>query len=93
MAAVAERIRTKLEAALSPVRLEIVDESHLHRGHAGAPEGGESHFRVLVVADAFADLGPVARQRLVNAALKEELAGPVHALAMRVLTPSEDAVG
>ncbi|MBI1393542.1 MAG: BolA/IbaG family iron-sulfur metabolism protein [Alphaproteobacteria bacterium] len=88
---VAERIREKLNAALSPETLEVKDESHLHAGHAGARPGGESHFRLRVVAAAFEGKTRVARQRLVNAALKDELAGPVHALAMATLTPSEAA--
>ncbi|MEO0399846.1 MAG: BolA family protein [Pseudomonadota bacterium] len=88
---VAERIKSKLEAALEPASLDIKDESHLHAGHAGAPDGGESHFRITVVAAVFDGLNRVARQRLVNAALKEELAGPVHALAMTALTPDEAA--
>jgi BolA protein len=86
---VAETIRAKLVAALDPVRLVIKDESHLHAGHAGARAGGESHFRVLIVSAAFQGMAPVARQRAVNAALKDELAGPVHALAMKTLTPAE----
>ncbi|MFN3960868.1 MAG: BolA family protein [Parvularculaceae bacterium] len=85
----AETIRAKLVAALDPVRLVIKDESHLHAGHAGARQGGESHFRVLVVSRAFEGLSPVMRQRAVNAALKQELAGPVHALALKTLTPAE----
>lgn len=90
---VAETMRGKLIAALSPQRLVIKDESHLHAGHAGARAGGESHFRVLIVAAAFEGKTPVARQRAVNAALKEELAGPVHALAMKTLTPAEFEAG
>lgn len=86
---VAERMRSKLVAALSPQRLVIKDESHLHAGHAGARTGGESHFRVLIVSAAFEGQSPVARQRAVNAALKDELAGPVHALAMKTLSPAE----
>lgn len=86
---IAQSIQEKITAALTPDALEVIDESHLHAGHASAPEGGESHFRLLIVADAFNGLSRVARQRLVNAALKEELAGPVHALSMRTLTPSE----
>ncbi len=86
---VAETMRAKLVAALRPTRLVIKDESHLHAGHAGARAGGASHFRVLLVSAAFEGQAPVARQRAVNAALKEELAGPVHALAMRTLTPQE----
>jgi BolA protein len=86
---VAEIMRSKLVAALAPQRLVVRDESHLHTGHAGARAGGGSHFRVLIVSAAFEGQGPVARQRAVNAALKEELSGPVHALAMKTLTPRE----
>lgn len=81
----------KLRAAFAPDRLEIEDESDRHRGHAGHRPGGESHFRLLIVSSAFAGLPRLARQRAVNAALKEELAGPVHALAMKTLTPDEAA--
>jgi BolA protein len=88
---VAETIREKLERVFSPAGLEVKDESHLHAGHAGSRPGGESHFRVLIVADAFDGMSRVARQRAVNAALKEELAGPIHALAMKTMTPAEAA--
>ncbi|MBI1366862.1 MAG: BolA/IbaG family iron-sulfur metabolism protein [Alphaproteobacteria bacterium] len=87
---VAEIIRRKLEAAFGPARIEVRDESHLHKGHAGAREGGESHFRVTIVSTAFEGMSRIARQRAVNTALKDELAGPVHALAMTALTPCED---
>ena len=86
---VADTIRAKLTDALSPMRLDVVDESHLHAGHASAPEGGESHFRVAIVAAAFAGQSRVARQRLVYGALSDELAGPVHALAITALAPDE----
>ena len=86
---VAEVIRSKLVAALAPRHLVIKDESHLHAGHAGARAGGQSHFRVLIVSAAFEGQTPVARQRAVNAALREELAGPVHALALKTMTPAE----
>lgn len=86
---VAETIRGKLEQAFHPVRLEIVDESHLHLGHAGAPDGGESHFRVEITAAAFAGKNRVERQRLVYACLAEELAGPVHALSVAARSPSD----
>lgn len=86
---VADTIRSKLEQTFSPDALEVVDESHLHAGHASAPEGGESHFRVTIVAAGFADLNRVARQRQVYDALSAELAGPVHALALTTLTPAE----
>ena len=86
---VADRIQGKLTRALAPERLADIDESHLHAGHASAPAGGESHFRVEIVAAAFAGLGRVARQRLVYQALAEELAGPVHALSVAAKAPGE----
>jgi len=88
--AVADRIQTKLTDGLQPLRLEITDDSHLHAGHAGAREGGESHFTVEVVSAAFEGMGRVARQRLIYGLLKDEMAGPVHALALRTIAPSED---
>ena len=88
MAAVIER---KLNAELSPARLAIVDESHRHAGHAGARPEGDSHFRVEVVSTAFADKSRLDRQRMVYAILAEELSSGVHALALRTLTPDEDA--
>lgn len=89
MGDVAERIRRKLTQALDPERLEVVDDSDRHAGHAGAREGGESHFTVSITAAAFAGLGRVERQRRVNTALREELAGPVHALSIRAFAPGE----
>lgn len=89
---VAETIHQKITERLAPETLEVKDESHLHAGHAGAPEGGESHFRIRVVSDQFEGLSPVARQRLINDILREELAGPIHALAMKTLTPQEAAL-
>jgi BolA protein len=86
---VAETIRGKLEEAFRPVHLEIVDESHLHLGHAGAPDGGESHFRVEITAAAFAGRSRVERQRLVYACLADELAGPVHALSVAAGPPAD----
>ncbi len=84
-------IRAKLTAALAPAVLDVVDESHLHAGHAGARPGGETHFRVRVVAAAFAGKSRLERQRLVYRTLADELAGGVHALAMTTLTPAEEA--
>lgn len=86
---VAARIREKLVAGLAPERLEIVDESRLHAGHAGAPEGGESHFRVAVVARAFEGLSRVERQRRINALLADEFAAGLHALSLTAQTPEE----
>lgn len=86
---VADSLRAKLSAALDPVRLEVVDESQLHAGHAGANPAGESHFRVEIVSAAFAGQSRVARQRRVYDILAEEMAGPIHALALKTLTPDE----
>lgn len=84
-------IKQKLTEAFSPETLEVVNESHLHAGHAGSPGTGSSHFRVTVVSAKFAGLSRIDRHRLVNEALSEELAGPVHALALKTKTPGEAA--
>ncbi len=89
MTAMAERITTKLEQALAPARLAVIDESHQHHGHSGWREGGETHFRVDIVSQAFAGKSRLERHRLVNAALAEELAGGVHALAIVARAPGE----
>ena len=84
-------LEDKLAAAFSPDSLSVVDESHLHAGHAGARPGGETHFRVTIVASAFSGKGRVERHRLVNAALAAELAERVHALAIHASAPGESA--
>jgi BolA protein len=86
---VARNIEAKLTEALHPTRLVVTDESARHAGHAGAREGGESHFHLEIVSAAFAGLGRVARQRLVYAALAEELKGPIHALSVAAIAPGE----
>ncbi|MBN9524808.1 MAG: BolA family transcriptional regulator [Alphaproteobacteria bacterium] len=86
---VASAIETKLTQAFAPERLVIEDQSHLHAGHAGHRPGGESHFRVELVSARFAGLNRVARQRLVYDVLAAELAGPIHALALKTLAPGE----
>lgn len=83
------RLRAKLEAALSPLALDIEDESAKHAGHAGAREGGETHYRIRIVSESFAGLSRVQRQRKVYAAVAEELAERVHALSLVTLTPGE----
>ena len=88
--AVAETIEQKLTQALAPRRLRIVDDSEKHKGHAGYREGGETHFRVEVVSEAFAGQSRVARQRQVYDILSEELSDRVHALQLKTLTPEED---
>ncbi|MGE3624676.1 MAG: BolA family protein, partial [Bdellovibrionales bacterium] len=60
-----DRIQQKLSAALSPVQLEIIDDSTRHQGHAGHDPRGETHFKIRIVSSAFSGLGPVARHRLV----------------------------
>lgn len=89
MPTMAERIAGKLEAQLSPQQLRVIDESHQHHGHAGWREGGETHFRVEIVSPAFAGKSRLDRHRLVNAALAEELADRVHALAIAARAPGE----
>lgn len=87
----AETIRRKLTEGLNPVRLDVVDDSHRHTGHAGARPGGETHFNVGVVSDAFAGKSRVERQRMVFKLLEAELADRIHALALITRTPAEDA--
>ncbi|WP_131118654.1 BolA family protein [Lichenihabitans psoromatis] len=81
---VKDTITTRLQAALRPTILDVVDESHLHAGHSGSREGGETHFRVVVAAEAFNGKSRVERHRMVNALLEAELRGPVHALALDI---------
>jgi BolA protein len=86
---VKSQIEEKLQAAFRPESLQVVDESHLHAGHAGARPEGETHFRVTLVSPAFAGKSRVERHRMVNSTLAEELAGPVHALAVHASAPQE----
>lgn len=81
---VADEMRDRLEAAFAPRRLEIVDDSERHRGHAGYQEGGESHFRVAIAADAFGGMSRLERHRAVHAALGPDLVGRIHALALKI---------
>ena len=80
-----QTITSKLEQALSPEHLEVINESHMHN----VPEGSESHFKVVVVSDAFKDKMLLARHRMVNKVLQEELEGGVHARALHTLTMAE----
>jgi BolA protein len=86
---VTEIITEKLKTAFEPDSFELIDESENHRGHGGWREGGESHFRLRMTSARFAGQGRVQRQRAVNSVLAEELAGPVHALAMELSSPGE----
>ncbi len=90
MGRIADTIRAKLSEGLKPTRLDIVDESHRHAGHAGARPEGESHFQVAIVSAAFAGQSRVARQRLVYGLLAAELKSDIHALSLTTLTPEED---
>lgn len=82
-------LREKLEAALKPEALEIIDDSAKHAGHAGAPEGGESHFKVHIVSREFEGLNRVARHRMVFTVVEAEMKGRVHALQIKAFTPDE----
>jgi BolA protein len=84
-----DHIAKKLADAFTPDKLDVIDESHLHEGHAGHRPGGETHFRVVIVAKAFAGKSRVERHRMVNAALAQELAGGIHALAVKAQAPGE----
>ncbi len=81
---VAAEIEARLAAAFDPERIEVVDESEAHRGHAGYRDGGESHFRVILRAPAFASMSRIERHRAVHAALGPDLVGRIHALALDV---------
>jgi BolA protein len=85
----ADRIASILRQNFSPTLLRIVDDSARHAGHAGAAPGGETHFSVLLVADAFRGQSRIARSRAVHAALADQFAGGLHALALTLLTPEE----
>jgi BolA protein len=82
-------ITEKLTEAFAPTRLDVVDESHQHAGHAGHRPGGETHFRVYIVSETFRGKSRIERHRLVNGTLSGELAGGVHALAIHASAPGE----
>jgi BolA protein len=86
---VRQAITNKLREAFEPERLDVADESHLHEGHAGHRPGGETHFRVYIVSPAFEGKSRIERHRMINAALAAELAGSVHALAIKAEAPGE----
>ena len=83
-----EQIRTRLAAALQPVELEIVDESHKHVGHAGARDG-RGHFHVRIVSGRFHGLRPLQRHRLVYAAVSDLMETDIHALSIDAETPPD----
>jgi BolA protein len=84
-------ITRKLTDAFAPQSLEVVDESHEHGGHAGHRPGGQTHYRVYIVAQAFQGKSRLDRHRMINALLAPELAGGVHALAIHAAAPGEGA--
>lgn len=80
-----ERIQQTLSNAFSPTHLEVIDESHMH----SVPEGAESHFKIVVVSEQFAEDKPIARHRRVNALLRGELENGLHALSIHAWTPEQ----
>jgi BolA protein len=84
-----DAIINKLREAFVPESLHVTDESHLHEGHAGHRPGGETHFRLYIVSTAFEGKSRIERHRMINATLAGELAGSVHALAIKAQTPGE----
>jgi BolA protein len=87
----ADLITKKLTEAFVPQSLKVVDESHQHEGHAGHRPGGQTHFRVYIVSDAFKGKTRIERHRMINAILSDELAAGVHALAIHAAAPGEGA--
>jgi BolA family transcriptional regulator, general stress-responsive regulator len=85
----AELITQKLTAAFHPESLRVVDESHRHEGHAGHRPGGETHFRLYIVARAFEGKSRIERHRMINAVLANPLSHGVHALAIHARAPGE----
>jgi len=79
----------KLNDAFAPESIDVVDESHLHEGHAGHRPGGQSHFRIHIVSQSFAGKSRIDRHRMINAVLADDLAGGVHALAIHASAPGE----
>ncbi len=88
----AETIEKKLTEAFSPQSLDVLDESHQHEGHAGHRPGGQTHFRVYIVASAFKGKSRIERHRMINGILSDELAAGVHALAIHAAAPGEGGV-
>ena len=84
-----DAIINKLREAFLPESLDVMDESHLHEGHAGHRPGGETHFRIYIVSPSFEGKSRIERHRMINATLSAELAGSVHALAIHAQAPGE----
>jgi len=88
-----DQITEKLRNAFAPESLQVEDESHRHESHAGHRPGGETHFRLYIVSEAFRGKSRLQRHRMINAALAAELAGGVHALAIHAAAPGEAPFG
>lgn len=88
---VAAQIHTALENAFEPLQLQVTDDSARHAGHAGARQGGESHFTVTIVSEAFQGLNRVARHRMVYTVLQPLFDAGLHALVIEASTPAEQA--
>ena len=88
----ADLITKKLTEAFAPQSLKVVDESHQHEGHAGSRPGGQTHFRVYIVSEAFKGKTRIERHRMINGILSDDLAGGVHALAIHAAAPGEGGV-
>jgi BolA protein len=86
-----DNITKKLREAFSPESLDVIDESHLHEGHSGHRPGGETHFRLYIVSGTFEGKSRIERHRMINAVLAAELAGSVHALAIKAHAPGESS--
>lgn len=84
-----QTISDKLRTALNPSALTVLNESHLHAGHAGSPGTGESHFRVTIVTDVFAGKSRIERHRMINQVLATELSGRIHALSIDARSEAE----
>ena len=86
----ADLITKKLSEAFTPQSLKVLDESHQHEGHAGHRPGGQTHYRVYIVSEAFKGKSQLERHRMINPVLSTELAGSVHALAIHATAPGEE---
>jgi BolA protein len=88
----ADVITKKLTEAFAPQSLRVLDESHQHEGHAGHRPGGETHYRVYIVSEAFKGKTRLERHRMINQSLSAELSGGIHALAIHAAAPDEGAI-
>ena len=88
----ADLIKKKLTEAFAPQSLKVLDESHQHEGHAGHRPGGQTHYRVYIVSEAFKGKSRLERHHMINQLLSAELAGGIHALAIQAAAPGENGV-